>query len=274
MEKKFIKNFIISICILVFIIAFISSSILFSQDIPIDVEEVIAKIDEQLLQRTDFSAEIILIKTDPEEGEKVRTGIVYRKDEKDKFLFIFTSPKVDVGKGYLYIDDNLWFYDPSSREFTKKTLTESIGGTDTKSRDLESSKLSENFTFEYLKEGKVGKIDCYILKGEAKVSDIAYPKTKMWIRKNNYSNKDFGMYFPIKREEYSISDRLSQTIYYISYSHNHNKEKAIDSFIPNKMLIKNELEKGNKTLIEFQNISIEDLPDNIFTKAYLENQNR
>jgi hypothetical protein len=40
------------------------------------------------------------------------------------------------------------------------------------------------------------------------------------------------------------------------------------------MLIKNELEKGNKTLMEFTNISIDTLPENIFTKAYLENLNR
>lgn len=264
LRKK--KNiFILSILLILISGAFLTSSTIFSQDAPFDVDEVITKIDEMRNYEGDFSMKVVIMQKKPDEKDTVKSAVVYRKDEDDKFLMIFTSPKVDAGKGYLYIDDNLWFYDPTEREFTRKTKSEGLGGTDTKSRDVESSSLEDNFDFEYLEEGSVGKIDCYVLWGKSKTKDIAYPYTKMWIRKDNY--------LPIKREEYSASEppRLSQTVYYIKYEKKLDEKTGNYFYMSVKTLIADNLEK-TKTLMEIEEISLDDLPDNIFTKDYLKSQ--
>ncbi len=255
------------------------SSILFSQEPPIDVNEVLDEIDEKLSYDGDFKANITLIQQKINENTKekektVKIAELYRKDDEDKFLMIFTSPKVDAGKGYLYIDDNLWFYDSQSREFTKKTVSESIGGTDSKQRDLEKSKLTDYYDFEYAGEDTVGKIECYTMIGRAKdLTDLEYPVTKLWVNK-----KDL---LPLKREEYTVaamdskdlSDvRPSQTVAYLKYTTIKNEITKQEVIAVQKMVVVNNREKGRMTIIEMDDIELKDLPNNIFTKAYLENR--
>jgi outer membrane lipoprotein-sorting protein len=256
-------NMIIISIIAIMIISSGIGAYLFSQDAPIDAQEVVIKIDEMLSFEGDFSAKVNLVQKKPDEKDSVKTSKVYRNDEEEKFLMIFTSPVADAGNGYLFIDDNLWFYDSESREFIRKTMSESIGGTDTKSRDLEGSDLAETYDFEYIGEDTISRMECYVLYGKAKVADVAYPKTKLWIRKDNH--------LPIKREEYSVSDTLSQTIYFLNYIKVKNDNGKIN-YLANKVLVRDNLEKGKQTLVEFTDMSFSDLPDNIFTKAYLENQ--
>lgn len=252
---------IIILFILLFLGTFFITSVISSQEEdPIDVDEVIKEMEDKTsFLENDITAEYSMIYTRPEQEQKIQTIHLHRRDRQNKLLMIFTSPKIDVGKGYLYVDNNLWFYDPSSREFSKKTLSESIGGTDAKTRDMEGLNLSEYFDFEYIEEGKVGKIKCYVLFGTAKVMNVAYPKTKIWIRKDNF--------LVIKREEYSLSDKLKQTIFYIKYS------KIKNKYAIKKLLVVDNKE-NSKTIVDIQSISLEDLPDNVFTKAYLENQGR
>ena len=45
-------------------------------------------------------------------------------------MILFTKPKASQGKGYLRLDKNLWFYDPSVGKWERRTERERIGGTD------------------------------------------------------------------------------------------------------------------------------------------------
>jgi outer membrane lipoprotein-sorting protein len=267
------------ILIITMILLIVFSSLLISQEPPIDVNEVLDEIDEKLSYEGDFKAEVTFIQQKINENTKekektVKIAELFRKDEEDKFLMIFTSPKVDAGKGYLYVDENLWFYDSQSREFTKKTVSESIGGTDSKQRDLEKSKLTDYFDFEYAGEDTVGKIECYTMIGRAKdLTDLEYPVTKIWVNKRDL--------LPLKREEYTVaamdsedlSDvRPSQTVAYLKYTRVKDEKSDKDVIAVQKMVVVNNREKGRMTVIETNDIELKDLPDNIFTKAYLENR--
>ncbi len=273
------KKYLVRVLPLFIVVLLVTASLSFSQkSAPIDVVKVLDEIDEKLSYDGDFKAVMTLIQqkidSNTQKKEKtVKIAEVYRKDEDDKFMMIFTSPKVENGKGYLLIDDNLWFYDSKSREFSKKTNSESIGGTDAKQRDLEKSKLTDIFSWEYLGEDKVGKIDTYTMIGRAKdKSDLEYPVTKLWINKKNH--------LPVKREEYSLSamnsvdlsdKKPSQTVAYLKYTKltGINGEEVIAL---QKLVVINNREKGRMTVMEFNDIELVDLPDNIFTKAYLENR--
>ncbi|MFW5799982.1 MAG: outer membrane lipoprotein-sorting protein, partial [Spirochaetota bacterium] len=171
-KKDLITMILIGLLSLISIVLFTSNLIFSQNSSPIDVDKAIEEIDNKLTTNSDFSANTDITSKRPDKNtgkmeKKVTSGTLYRDDDEDKFLFIFTSPKVDAGKGYLYIDDNLWFYDPSSGEFAKKTVSESIGDSNSRSRDLEKSKLSETYEFKYLGEDKIGKIECYVLAGKA-----------------------------------------------------------------------------------------------------------
>jgi outer membrane lipoprotein-sorting protein len=268
MKRNLFNNIIIKYILKVFLVILLvglTIPFIYSQeDFEGDVNEIFEINDRrQAFDGTDLSMEMKMITSVPGEDDEVKSLKIFRKDENNKFMIIFTSPITDAGNGYLYIDNNLWFYDSESREFIKKTKSESLGGSDAKSRDVEKPKMTELYNWTYEGTGKVGKIKCYLISGEAAVSDVAYPKTKIWVRQDNY--------LLVKRQEFSVSDTLSQTVYYLHYTKiNFNEE---EKYIADKILIKDELEKGKQTLMEHSNISLAELPDNIFTKAYLENQN-
>lgn len=263
--NKSVKKIIFIMLFTIMVVLGSLTTILFSQEeFEGSTEELVKEIDDKMFFKSDLSMEIKMIHTEAGEADEVKTAKIFRKDGKNKFLIIFTSPITDAGSGYLYVDDNLWFYDSESREFIKKTKSESIGGTDAKSRDMEKPSISETYDFVYESIGSVGKIDCWIFYGTAKIDDVAYPKTRIWIRQDNR--------LPIKREEYSVSDTLSQTVYFLHYTKVKLSDKDEYKYLQDKVLVKDNLEKGKQTLIEFTNISLAELPDNVFTKAYLENQ--
>jgi hypothetical protein len=42
-------------------------------------------------------------------------------------------------------------------------------------------------------------------------------------------------------------------------------------YIPARIMVVDEFEKGNKTMTELSGVSLKDIDNNVFTKAYLEN---
>jgi outer membrane lipoprotein-sorting protein len=258
-------------------ITILSFAIVTSQD-TINAEEIMKDIDRKLTINSDLYARLSLVtkKPDPDGRDEPlvesRMGEFYRKDDENKFLFIFTAPKVDAGTGYLFIDDNLWFYDKNSREFSKRTASDSIGGSDSRSRDLRKSTLAEDFDWEYVGEETIKGVECYEFYGEAAVQDVAYPISRVWVRKD--------VLLPFVRREYSLAsassedrdNKLVQTIYYLRYKRKSAEgNDQIDKYTASKILVQNH-QDNSRTVLEFEDVSFDDQPDNIFTKAYLENR--
>jgi hypothetical protein len=92
---------------------------------------------------------------------------------------------------------------------------------------------------------------------KAKVNDVSFPKKIYWVRCDNF--------LVLKEQDFSLSGTLMQTAYFMKYTEIRGK------FVPVSQLFIDEFEKGNKTMLELANISIDKLDNNIFSKAYLEN---
>ena len=60
-------------------------------------------------------------------------------------MILFTKPKASEGQGYLRIDKNLWFYDPSVGKWERRTERERIGGTNSRRSDFDESRLAEEY---------------------------------------------------------------------------------------------------------------------------------
>jgi hypothetical protein len=106
----------------------------------------------------------------------------------------------------------------------------------------------------------LGKVPVYRVVMKAKVTDVDYPKKIWWVQRDNA--------LLLKEESYSSSGTLMQTSYYPKYT-------QIDGVpIWVRMMVIDEFEKGNKTIVDLSGISTQKLDDAIFTKAYLENLNK
>jgi hypothetical protein len=74
---------------------------------------------------------------------------------------------------------------------------------------------------------------------------------------------------PVKVENFSVSETLLATFYYIEY-----RDLGRGKWLFTKLLAVNNLEKGQKTYLTNDDISTTAIADYTFTKAYIEEQSR
>lgn len=226
-----------------------------------EAQDILAVIDYQSnFDNVDFSAVMTMITEDPEDGVEKSVVQQFRRDTDDKFLMLFQEPAVQKGQGYLMIDDNLWFYDPESRQFSHTSTKESFSGSDAKNSDFGEATYAEDYSVTSVEEGKLGSYDVYILELEATNNEVTYPTVKMWVTKDNS--------LVLKTEDYSETGRLMRTSLYPSYA------RVEDKFIATTMIFTDELIEGKKTQMTIDDLSTAELPDTLFTKSYVERVNR
>jgi outer membrane lipoprotein-sorting protein len=248
----------IKLTILAIVFLLISGALL---AIDIDEEKILVAIDEQRnFDDIDFSSMITVIQEDPEEGVEKMVVQQFRRDNEDKFVFLFLEPVVQKGQGYLRIEDNLWFYDPESRKFSHTSMKEQFGGTDARNSDFGASTMIDDYRILSIEEGTLGKYKVYILELEARHDEVTYPKQKVWVTRDRY--------LVLKTEDYSETGRLLRKSLYPNYA------KAGDQYIASTLIFVDELVEGKKTSISLAEISLSPLPDSVFTKTYIERVNR
>ena len=208
----------------------------------------------------DFSSLMTIVSVDPDEGTSVLKVNQFRRDAQDKFLMLMQAPEDQKGQGYLRVDDNMWIYDPVSRKFNHFSMKESFEGTDARYSDLGRSTLADDYAVSGYTEGKLGRYEVYVVELEAKHDEVSFPYQKIWLRKDNN--------LILKVESYSLTKRLLRTALFPSYT------QVGEKFIASKMLFTDELVEGKKTQITVSDISIDTLPDTVFTKSYVERVNR
>ena len=225
-----------------------------------DFEEVLRTIDTRSNFQGDLSATFTLESTDPDEGDETLQVRFFRRDDEDKFLLLILKPETQLGQGYLNIADGLWFYDPESRQFTYSSLSESFEDSDANNDDFGASSLAEDYDIVSSREGALGNFEIWILELEAANDEVTYPFRTIWVTRDNN--------LLLKSEDYSLTRRLLRTSFFPSYA------KVGDSFIADRMIFVDALVENKTTSVTITEITAATIPDNVFTKAYIERVNR
>jgi outer membrane lipoprotein-sorting protein len=232
-----------------------------------ELAKVVGEIDERQRNQGDWKALCYM-----EQKEKGKTDVVYellvfRRDEDDKQMFLFTKPKAEAGKGYLRIEKNLWLYDPTVGRWERRTERERIGGTNTRRGDLDESKIREEYDAKWEADEKLGVYDVHRILLTVKPGvDVAYPVVRLWV--------DAATSNVLKRQDLALSGRLMRTVYEPRWKKIYSQSKKADVWYPEEIRIYDEIEKGNSTLILIKEIDLRPLEANLFTKAWLESRSR
>ncbi len=234
---------------------------------PPELAKVVATIDERQRNSGDWKALCYMEAKEKGKTDVVYELVVYRRDEDDKQMFLFTKPRAEAGKGYLRIDKNLWLYDPAVGRWERRTERERIGGTDTRRGDLDESRLVEEYDAKFEGDEKLGVYAVHRILLVAKPGvDVAFPQVRLWV--------DQATLNVLKRQELALSGRLMRTAYYPRWKKIFSPSKGADVWYPEEMRLFDEIEKGNSTLILIKEIDLRPLAANLFTKAWLESKSR
>lgn len=256
-----------------FTVTFISTMTLFfasTQAYSLPQEEVtklMKDVDERQRNSGDYRSQVYIEQQEKGKVAQALEATVYRRDEDDKWMLLFSKPKSELGKGYLRLEDNLFLYEPSIGKWERRTDRSGIGGTSSQRQDFDESRLAEEYDSQYIAEEKLGARSTHRIKLTAKKNaDVASPKIELWL-----DLKDGNI---LKRQEFSLSDKLLRTIYYPKWEKRFSPSKNADVYIPGEIRIIDEVIKGNATLIVLRDVDLASLPNNIFTKAWVEAQSR
>jgi len=225
-----------------------------------EFNKLLEQIDMHLNFDTDFSATFQMVDIDPTQGTNVFKILMFRRDTQDKFVMLFLQPETRKGTGYLRLEDNIWIYDPISRKFTHSTLKDNFEGSSAKNSDMRKSMKSVDYTTDGYTEGKLGAYDVWIADLHGVNDEVPYPFIRMWVRKSDL--------LILKVEDYSLTKRLLRTALYPGYARVGNK------FVPSTQIFVDALVPGKKTQITVSDISVDALPNDLFTKTYIERVNR
>ena len=229
--------------------------------------ELLKAVDDRQKNNGDWRADAYLEQKEKDKVDTVYNTEYYRRSEDQKFMIIFTAPKSSAGQGYLRIDKNLWFYDPSVGKWERRTERERIGGTNSRRSDFDESRLAEEYDPTDEGEEKLGVYTAQklLLKGKPGL-DLAFPVIRIWIDKETKN--------VLKRQEYALSNRLLRTSYYPKWKKVFSESKKGDVWYPQEIRFYDEVEKENSTLILVQTVDLHSLEPNLFTKAWLESKSR
>lgn len=232
-----------------------------------DMVKMLQVIDDRQRNSGDYASVVYIETKQAGKADLVYLAEVYRRDESDKLVILFTKPQSEAGKGYLRIDKNLFMYDPAVGTWERRTERESIGGTDSNRADFDESRLAEEYTPTFVGEETLGKYTAQHLKLTAKAGvDVAYPVLELWI--------DSATGNTLKRQDFALSGRLMRTTYYPEWMKAYSPSKGADVYYPREIRIYDEVEKGNSTVIVMQSVKLDSVQDSIFTKAWLEAKSR
>ena len=232
-----------------------------------EMQRLLEQIDKRQRNNGDYKALAFIEQKERGKSDLLYEVAIYRRDEDDKLMLLFLKPKSEAGKGYLRIENNLFFYDPTVGKWERRTERERIGGTGSQRADFDESRLAEEFEPEFVGSEKLGKFDTYHLKLTAKEgADVAYPVVELWIDKKTGN--------VLKQQERALSGRLMRTSYYPKWGRLFSESKGEYVYFAKEIRIYDEVEKGKQTRIVMRKVDLSPLDPNIFTKAWLESKSR
>ena len=235
--------------------------VLFAQSYDPDILE---KVDALVsFPDSDYSAEYTITQDKPGQGTSVTKSVIFRRDIDNKYLILITEPLVDKGKGYLKIGNNLWLYDPVDRRFNITSAKDRFQNSNARNSDFTQSTLALDYRIVGNFKQKLGAYNTTVFDLEALHDNVTYPKMKIWVDENNLVRKF---------EDYSLSGQLMRTTAIPRY-------KTLDNrYVPVQIVIVDALAgrtvngvfKNERTIITVAKPSLMELPDMVFTQAYLE----
>ena len=202
-----------------------------AQAAPLDTPqmvELLKAVDERQNSQGDYRSLIYMVQKEKDKVDVAYQAEVLRRSKDQKFIIMFLQPKSQEGQGYLRVDQNLWFYDPSVGRWERRTERERIGGTNSRRSDFDESRLAVEYDPTWVGEGKLGKYDTVqlSLKGKDGI-DLAFPVVKIWVDKETKNI--------LKREEYALSGKLMRTSYYPKWSKIFSESKGTDVWCPQEI---------------------------------------
>ena len=219
----------------------------------ITAEEIVERADRIRFPAEGFQVDIRITTTGTGSDPEVKEYRVLSKGN-ERTLLQTTAPVIDRGTILLMRNHDLWVFLPNISQPVRLPLSQRLTG-EVANGDLARANFAGDYEPTLLRTETIDKETYYVLELKAARRGVTYNRALYWVNQSNYR--------PYKAEFYSLSNRLIKTCLYQKY------QEAVGVERPAQLIMIDALKTGNRSLLDYSNMRLRNLPDKTFTKDYL-----
>lgn len=223
---------------------------------PLDTEvarSIVQKADEIRFPAQGFEVGVRIqtieggIEGDPREYKVLSKG-------NESSIVMVLTPAAERGQILLMKGRDLWLFVPNVSQPVRLSLAQRLTG-QVANGDIARASFGGDYNAIVVGTEKIGGELHNVLELTAVDRSVTYQKVKYWVRQSDSA--------PHKAEFYSLSDRLLKSCTYENYKQLGGRAR------PTRLVMVDALKSDSRSILEYQDMKIRDLPDKIFTKEYL-----
>jgi outer membrane lipoprotein-sorting protein len=219
----------------------------------ISAEEILQRADDARFPQESF--EVIVKIRSSEEGSTPEERLYKVLSKGNENTIVMTvEPAAERGQILLMRGRDLWFFLPRVSQPVRLSLAQRLTG-QVANGDIARANFAGDYTPRLAGTEKAGKDSLYVLDLIAVDRKVTYQRVRYWVRQQDYR--------PYKAEFYSLSGRLLKTCRYEQFLNLGGKPR------PTKLVLSDALNRGAQSTLEYSDMKLRELPDQIFTKEYL-----
>ena len=190
------------------------------------------------------------------EREKAPTVNVYEVYVKGtgRTFVRFVAPLRDVGRSLLALDRDLWIYLPEAGKPVRIPFSQRLVG-QVANGDIARTDYAGDYTAKLVGSDAVGGVPCHVLDLKANSKEVTYARIKYWIAQDGSR--------PAKAEFYAGTGTLLKTGVFDEYRETNGRMLAT------RLTLADAIRKDKKSVLEFSDLLVRDLPDKYFNKNYM-----
>jgi outer membrane lipoprotein-sorting protein len=217
-------------------------------------QQIVAKADSIRSPESDFSVDVTINSVRSGEEGKVTKYEVFVKGTENTLIKTMYPP-IEKGRSILMKGLDLWVYLPNIRRPVRISLQQRLVG-EVSYGDIARVNFSGDYQAKIIREDTINENTYYVLELSAKDMRVTYNRAIYWVQKESFR--------PFKAEFYSISGKLLKLCRYEDY------QLKLGELRPMRLILEDPLRKGKKSVLKYNNMKSEQIPDKWFTRHYLQ----
>jgi len=234
----------------IFLLALLITYVLVSHAASVPTPNAEALLKQSDSFRNGWPAYVVQVKITDYEAGKSDEEHLYEVSQKgtDKTYVEFMSPR-EKGRHLLMVGDDMWVYLPDTSRPVRITPLERLTG-DASNGDVARTNYAVDYSPVYLRDEKVGGVDCRVLELTAKRKGATYQRILYWVRAQDAR--------PVRAEFFLTSGKHIKSASFDEY------EAFGGRILLHKLTLYDEIRHNSHSVLEYSGAVERNLPDKLF----------
>lgn len=214
---------------------------------------IVEKADQVRFPAEGFQVDIVINTSQVDRSPEQRKYRVLSKGNENTVVMV-TEPAAERGQIILMKGRDLWVFMPEVSQPVRISLAQRLTG-QVANGDLARANFAGDYNPKVVRNETIDGENYVVLELTAVDRSVTYQRVLYWVNQKNY--------WPLKAEFFSLSNRLLKRARYEDFKTLAGKQR------PTRLVMEDALRSGEKSVLEYSEMKLRDLPDRVFTKEYL-----